>query len=93
MKPFLIGSQLPPDPVAPVVVRVTDQGKVMAAMSSGAWLTRKQIEQVSGLSCGSVNTVLQHGIRRGSIEREMPRWRGCTKAITQRYRVAQRGMA
>lgn len=65
MKPFLMGSELPPDPVAPVVVRVTDQGKVMEAMSGGAWLTRKQIEQASGLSCGSVNTALQHGMRRG----------------------------
>lgn len=90
MKPFLECSQLPPEP-ALVLPGVTKQGKVTQALASGDWLTRKQIEQAAGLSCDAVNTALQHGIRRGSVERELPLLRGCTKAVTQRYRL--RGMA
>lgn len=85
MRPFL-SDPLPSAPVPPSEARVTYQGRVLASMASGDWFTRRELEIASGLGCGAVNTVLQHGLRRGSIEREVPLLRGCTKAVTQRYR-------
>lgn len=89
MRPFLIGSQLPADPEdRPTEARVTNQGRVVTAMADGAWYTRRQLENACGLSTDAVNTVLQHGIRRGSVEREYARLRGATQDVTQRYRLA-----
>lgn len=86
MKPFLEGSQLPPDPVPVLPPALTQQAQVAQVMADGSWFTRKQLEQATGLTTDAVNTALQHGIRRGSVERELPLLRGCTKAVTQRYR-------
>lgn len=64
---------------------ITPAAKVREALSSGAWLTRRQVEAATGLSCGVVNDHLQSGIYHGTVEKETPMQKR-TKGMTQRYR-------
>ena len=64
---------------------ITPSARVRDALSSGEWLTRRQVEAVTGLSCGVVNDHLQSGIYHGPVEKETPMVKR-TKGITQRYR-------